>query len=341
MSQQQEHLHFIVTAIHSLQLTNFDSDVHCTVVSTAISDDKPQSEEDVMHPAVSNIQISRKRPSTFKPSPRILGVITTHEQKLQSSNTEQLAEHSKYIQPSLVAMEFLDLKLQLTMALQFCEPKCIADKCGSLLASDTLSIPLFPTDYAEKLQEIEDTPELIHKLSLFVTWDNHSILSTIAETSKIPEATMLLTQFDDRIDSSQLLTSFPIPTPSHHMIPYDNSIHTVLAVKLDLKLYHCTLQTVIEKRSLIQDQCKLTSYCLQLLAVAKTDFVIIYWMIPSTIAHLITANATKFYNYYHQNGIVQLAVYPGAMLCTRSSLKVGPLSFFNQIKLDSKLVKIE
>ena len=112
-------------------------------------------------------------------------------------------------------------------------------------------------------------------------------------------------------------------------------------MKLDLELYHTTLQNVIDARSLIQDQCKLTSHCLQLLAVAKTDLTIIYWMIPNTIAHLITANAAQFYNYYHQKGILQLAVYPGAMLCTGSALKVGPLSFFNQIKADSKLVRIE
>ena len=122
------------------------------------------------------------------------------------------------------------------------------------------------------------------------------------------------------------------------MVPYDNSTHTVLAVKLDLELYHSTLQNVIDARSLIQDQCKLTSHCLQLLAVAKTDLTIIYWMIPNPIAHLITANAAQFYNYYHQNGILQFAVYPGTMLCTGSTLMVGPLSFFNQIKIDSKLV---
>ena len=252
-----------------------------------------------------------------------------------------LATKSDKIDPSSVLAEFLNVKVQLEELLQQCDPVQIMKKYGPLLASETLSIPLFPTDYAKKLQEIKHTPELIQTLSPFMTWDNHSILSTIADTSNIPEATMLLTQFDDRIDSSQPLSSYPIPVPSHHMVPYDNSTHTVLAVKLDLELYHATLQNVIDARSLIQDQCKLTSHCLQLLAVAKTDLTIIYWMIPNTIAHLITANATQFYNYYHQKSILQLAIYPGAMLCTGSALKVGPLSFFNQFKVDSKLVRID
>ena len=259
----------------------------------------------------------------------------------EQEDKEELTTKSDMIDPSSVLAEFLNMKVQLEELLRQCDPMSVVKKCGSSLASETLNIPLFSTDYAEKLQEIEHIPELIQKLSPFMTWDNHSILSTIADTSNIPEATMLLTQFDDRIDSSQPLTSFPIPAPSHHMVPYDNSTHTVLAVKLDLGLYHSTLQKVIDARSLIQDQCKLTSHCLQLLAIAKTDHTIIYWMIPNTITHLITANAAQFYNYYHKNGILQLAVYPGAMLCTGSALMVGPLSFFNQIKVDTKLVRSE
>ena len=257
----------------------------------------------------------------------------------EQKDKEESATKGVKIDPTSVVTEFLYTKVKLEKLLQQCDPIPIVKKCGSLLASETDNIPLFPTDYVEKLQDIEHTPELIQKLSSFMTWDNHSILSTIADTSNIPEATMLLTQFDDRIDSSQPLTSFPIPAPSHHMVPYDNSTHTVLAVKLNLELYHSTLQNVIDARSLIQDQCKLTPHCLQLLAVAQSDLTIIYWMIPRNVAHLIAANALQFQTHYHQNGLLQLAVYPGAVFCTGSALKVGPLSFFSQFEIDGKLVR--
>ena len=260
---------------------------------------------------------------------------------IEQKDKGELPTNTDMIDPSLVISEFLNMKVQLEELLQQCDPIPLAKKCDSLLASGVHNIPLFPNDYAEKLQEIKDTPELIQKLSPFMTWDNHSILSTVAETSNIPEATMLLTQFDDRIDPSQPLTSFSVPAPSYHMVPYDNSTHTVLAVKLDLELYHCTLQNVIDARSLIQDQCKLTTYCLQLLAVAKTASTILYWMIPKSIAYLITANASQFYNYYHQKGILQLAVYPGTVLCTGSAMKIGPLSIFSKIEIDTKLVRIK
>ena len=264
----------------------------------------------------------------------------TTAEYIEQRDKEVLATRSDMINPSSVITEFINMKVQLEELLEQCDLIPIVKKCGSLLASDTHNIPLFPTDYAEKLQEIKDTPELIQKLSLFMTWDNHSILSTIAEISNIPEATMFLTQFDDRIDSSQPLTSFPIPAPSHQMAPYDNGTHTVLAVKLDLELYHSTLQNVIDARSLIQDQCKLTSHCLQLLAVAKSSSTILYWMIPKSVAYHIATNVLHFKKYFHQKGILQVAVHPEVVLCTGSILKVGPLSFFSQIDIAIKLVRI-
>ena len=261
-------------------------------------------------------------------------------EQMAHEEQEMHATDNDMIHPSLMIGEFLNLKIQLEELVQQCDPMPIIEKCGSLLASDTHNIPLFPIGYTEELQDIKHTPELIQKLNPFMTWDNHSILTALAEASDIPEAIALLTQFDDKIVSSQLLTSFPVPAPSHHMAPYDNSTHTVLAVKLDSELCRATLQNVIDARSLIQDQCKLTSHCLLLLAVAKTNHTIIYWMIPKSITHLITANALQFQSYFHQNGILQLAVYPGALLSTESALKVGPLSFLNQISANSSLVRV-
>ena len=266
-------------------------------------------------------------------------VITTTEHIEQKDKKKFAAKHDM-MDPSSVIAEFLNMKDQLEELLEQCSPIAITQKCISLLASDAHNIPLFPTDYVGKLQEIKQTVELIQKFSPFMTWDNHSILTTIAETSNISEASMIVTEFDSRIDSYQPLTSFPIPAPSYLMVPYDNGTYTVLAVKLDLELHLSTLQTVIDARCLIQDQCKLTPHCLQLLAVAKTTYTMVYWMIPKTIAHLVTANAVQYQNYYKQKGILQLAVYPGAMLCTGSTLKVGPLSFFNHTEISKQVPRI-
>ena len=252
----------------------------------------------------------------------------TTTEHIEQKDKEELATKNDMIDPSSVIAEFLNIKVQLEELLQQCDPLPIVKKCGSLLASDTHNIPLFPTDYTEKIQEIQHTPELIQTLSPFMTWDNHTILSTIA--ADMPEATMLLTQFDDRINLSQPLTSFPIPAPSHHMVPYNNSTHTVLAVKFDLELYQSTLQNVIDARSLIQDQCKLTSHCLQLLAMATTKSTILYWMIPKVVATLVHSRVLENPELFYRNGVMQMALYPGSIFLTDGTLKVGPLSFFHQ-----------
>ena len=261
----------------------------------------------------------------------------TATEHIEQEDNEELATKNDMLDPSSVIAEFLNAKLQLEELLQHCDPLSLMKECGSLLASNTHNIPLFPTDYAEKLQEIQHTPELIQKLSLFMTWDNHSILSTIAETSYIPEATMLLTQFDERIDSSQPLTSFPIPAPSHHMIPYDHSTHTVLAVMLNLELHRSTLQNIIDARSLIQDQCRLTSHCLQLLAMARSKSTILYWMIPKVVATFIYSKVLENPQLFYQNGIMQMALYPRSIILTDGTLKVGPLSFFHKFDISVSL----
>ena len=259
---------------------------------------------------------------------------------IQQEDKEELLANNSMINPESVITKFLNIKAQLDKLLQSCDLIPITNKCFSLLASEGHKIPLFPTDFTEELKRIENFYELLVKLSPFITWDNHSILNAIAETSNIPDAVTLLTRFDDRIDVTQPLTRFPLPVPSHTMVPYDNSTHTILAVKLDIDLDDCTLQDVIDVRLLIQDQCNLTSYCFNLLAVAKSNTVTIYWMVPKTITHLITVNAVKFQNYFYEKSILELAIYPGIVLCTGNVLKVGPLSFFNQICFDSKQVRL-
>ena len=252
-----------------------------------------------------------------------------------------LATKKEKFDPSSVIKEFLNMKVHLQELLQPCDPLPLARQCTSLLASNVHNIPVFNTEYRVELQKVKHTHELIQKLSMFMTWDNHSILSTIAKTSNIPDATVLLTQFAKKIDLSQPLKSFPLPAPSHHMVPYDNSENTVLAIELDLELCDCTLQHAIDARSLIQDQCQLTSHCLWLLAVSKTNTTTIFWMIPRNIAYLITATASALQcqDCFHRNGILQLAVYPGTIISTgRTTLNVEGLSFFIQNSIDSELV---
>ena len=234
--------------------------------------------------------------------------------------------------PSLLVTHFFDMMAQLTEVLQSFNPKIIADHCGSLRASEQANIPLFPTSLANTIKASKSTPMVLQRLVPFTNWMDHSVLNAAVEACNVPEAVALITKFDDRIDTSQPVTKYPIPSPSHHMVPYDTSSHTVLAVQLNLQLHRSTLQNIINTRSLIQEKCEVTAHSLQLLAVAKTSHTIIYWTIPKHVASLIISNAQKYQRYLHQNGIQQVAIYPGTILATSSNvLTVGPFSFFTEV----------
>jgi len=249
-------------------------------------------------------------------------------QKVGRENTEAVWNA---FEPSFVASKFFDTITQLTGMLQSFDSKIISDSCSLLRASERANIPLFPMPYMETLKGSTSTSTLLQKLVSFTNWMDHSILSAVIEYCNFPEAAELLKRFDDGIDTSQPVTKYPIPSPSHQMVPYESSTYTVLAVELNLQLHHSTLQDVLDARSLIQEKCEITPHCLQLLAIAKTNHTIIYWTIPKHVASLITSNALQNEHYFHQNGVQLVAVYPGTVLATGSSLNVGPFSFFNKV----------
>ena len=240
-------------------------------------------------------------------------------------------------EPLSLVVKFSEMKNHLANVIVSLDPKMIADQCSLLVASEQANIPLFPTDFVDVLKESNNTLTLLHRIAPFTNWSDHTILNEIVEVCNIPEATTLLTDFDASIDPSQPLMKYPIPSPSHHMVPYDTSTHTVLAVQLNLQLHHSTLQNVLDTRSLLQQQCHITAHCLQLLAVANTSHTIIYWTIPKHVAGLITSSVLQHQNYLHQNGIQQVAVYPGTTLVTGSALTVGLFSFFTEVSFNDNI----
>ena len=259
----------------------------------------------------------------------------THLQQTGGEDTVTVCHDA--FEPSTVDAKFWDTTVKLTEMLQSFDPQMIADNCGLLRASTQANIPLFPTHYMKVLQGSRSTPTLVQKLSAFANWMDHSVLTAVVEACNIPEVAALLAQFDSRIDTSQPVTKYPIPSPSHHMVPYDTSIHTVLAVQLNLQLSHFNLKNLIDIRSLIQKKCEVTPHCLQLLAVAKTSHTIIYWTVPKHVASFIVLNVLQHQSYFYQNGIQQVAVYPKTILTIGSALTVGPFSFFAKVSSLTRL----
>ena len=238
------------------------------------------------------------------------------------------------LEPSFVATKFWGTIVQLTKMLQSSHHRIIVDTCKSLKASEQADIALFTAYYLETITNSETTvtsAKVLQKIIPFTNWLDHSILTAVVEACNVPEAAALLTQFDHRIDASQPVTRYPVPFPSHYMVPYDTSTHTVLAVQLKLLLDYSTLQNVLDTRSLIQEKCEVTPHCLQLLAVAKTRYTIIYWIIPNHVAALIALNVLQYQSFFYLNGIEQIAIHPGTVLLPARAVATSLFTFFAKV----------
>ena len=222
------------------------------------------------------------------------------------------------------------MKLQLEQMLQDSSNlQTVYEQCESLMASQEHDIALFSTNYLSSLKESNEVPEILQRLSPYFNWSDHSVLHTLVQACNNPEAAMLLQQFDSQVDLSLPITEYPVPQPIPSMAPYDASTQTVLGVKLNTKLSEFSLQQVITLRCLIQKNFEIAEHSLQLMA-AKSSSTILYWMIPKCISHLISSKIMQDSS-LHGDSIQEICVYPGTLFVRADSLKLGSLSFLNQV----------
>ena len=238
-------------------------------------------------------------------------------------------EIQKRFKPSSVNAAFLDMMMQLEDLLQTSSSQKVYEQCQSLMASHEHDIALFSNEYLSNLKYCTFVPAIIQKLSPFFKWSDHSVLSAVVKACNNPEAMMLLQQFDAQVDMSLPVTEYPVPQPVPVMTPYDTSTQTVLAVKLDSDLSKFSLQQAFELRCLIQRNFQITEHSLQLMA-AKRSSTIVYWMIPKCVSHLISSKIIQDPS-LHGGRVEEISVYPGTLFVSASTLKLGSLSFLNQI----------
>jgi len=235
----------------------------------------------------------------------------------------------KHYKASSVNAAFLDMVMQLEDMLQSSSSQKVYEQCQSLMASHEHDIALFSNEYLNSLKACSFVPTIIQKLSPFFKWSDHSVLSAVVKACNNPEAMMLLQQFDAQVDFSLPVTEYPVPQPVPTMAPYGISTQTVLTVKLNSDLSKFPLQQVIELRCLIQKAFQITEHSLQLMA-AKSSSTILYWMIPKCVSHLISSKIMQDAS-LHVGKVEEVSVYPGTLFVNASKLKLGSLSFLNQV----------
>ena len=237
-----------------------------------------------------------------------------------------LDNHSTF-KPMSVGKVFLNIKHQLQNIFQSYDMKVMIEKCENLMASSTNDIPLFSSIEIQKFKQCKQAPQFIQALSPYNNWSNHSVLHEVVSACNNPVALSLLEQFDLQFDLSLPYADYPIPQPSPKLAPNDSSSHTVLAIKLNAELGNVRLQQIIDYQNLLQNKFQLSPHVFQLLAANSA--CIFYWMIPKCVVPVITSDITQQRSFFHQNGIVELSIYPGLLYVTDSPMTIGSLSFLN------------
>ena len=260
--------------------------------------------------------------------PERASIISIDRSRKRPASSEQ-PTGQKYFRPSSVDAEFLDMKLQLEQMLQDSNAQTVYEQCESLMASQEHDVALFSTDYLSSLKECNEVPEILQRLSPYFNWSDHSVLHALVQACYNSEAAMLLQQFDSQVDLSLPITEYPIPQPIPSMAPYDTSTQTVLAVKLNTELKKLSLQQVTKLRCLIQKNFKITEHSLQLMA-AKSSSAILYWLIPKCISHLIDSKFLQDSS-LHGSRVQEVCIYPGTLFVSADILKLGSLSFLNEV----------
>ena len=231
---------------------------------------------------------------------------------------------------SLAKTQFFDMKKKLENMLESCNAQKIYKECTKLMASNARNIPLFSNvEYLHSLKVCKSAPAILQKLGPFFTWSDHSVLTAAVKSCSNSKAIMLLQHFDSQLDLSLPITEYPVPQPVPSMAPYKASMQTVLAIKLDTELNKISLQQVLEIRYSIQENFQITEYSLQLMAM-ESNTNILYWMIPKCISHLISSKIMQDPS-LHGSRVQEVCVYPGTLFVSVSVLKLGSLSFLNQV----------
>ena len=240
--------------------------------------------------------------------------------------------HFSYIEASSLLTMFFQVSNSVIELLSSSRVEVLLDVLENLMASDEHTVKLFSDNQIEKLRMCDRSFWLLQKLSLFFTWSNHSILRVLADHCS--EAVNILDDFDCRVDSFELIASYPIPCFSLSMIPFDSSSHTILAIRCDQELYECSLQYVYDMQSVMMEKCDMTQHCFQILAV-RSDPTLLYWTIPKCVVYLINDNVSLNCEYLHSKGILEMFVYPDSVFTFGDHVSIGLLAFC----VDSKLVE--
>ena len=185
----------------------------------------------------------------------------------------------------------------------------LANKCGTLMASDEYQIPLFTPEFMDKL--INCTYPFLFKMYLlpYMSWYDCSILKQLINFCNNKGALKMIDHFLNSLDYNKPIISYDIPEFTQLLIPLVNSHYTLLATKHNASISEFTLSYVkCIKESLISG-LEITDYAIQLIAI-HTKSCCIYWLIPNQVRPLVALKLSQFQLQLWDQGIILTRLFP-------------------------------
>jgi len=220
-----------------------------------------------------------------------------------------LSNSVKDFKPAIVEMEFDYITNHVIELLSCCYPKLLIRWCEGMMASEAYKIKLFSGDFINMLKQLKTSLAIFKVLKVYWSWNNHSILLTLSQFSIL--AVDMLLEFDSRLNHHLPLSDYPISSFDPSLIPYDDSQHTLLAMKCGEELQPL-LQLVFDMESLLMEKFNITKYSLCLLAVEHNP-TRLYWIIPKSVVVIVDKNAHVHCQYCFERNVVDLYVHPNTV----------------------------
>ena len=219
-----------------------------------------------------------------------------------------------------VHIRFVNLLVQLKQELKGCDHHKFLDIVGQLT--------FLPSDYLEDLRNA-CTEEVFDRVGFLWSWNDHSILRAVLEATNCQRGIEMLDKFESQIDATQPMELFPIPPPSIKMAPFPSSAFTVLSVRVEYnKDEPVPLQYVNDVATIMNEKFEITSHALQLLA-ARTNPLMLYWMIPKSIVPLVNKGVNEHSNFFKENGFSEIALFPSTILYATDHLTNGSFALLS------------
>ena len=196
----------------------------------------------------------------------------------------------------------------------------LANKCGTLMASNIHQIPLFTRGFMDKLMKC--TSPFIFKIYLlpYMSWFDCSILIQLVNLSNKKAALKMVNQFINSLDYSKPITSYPIPGFSQLIIPLENNQYTVLATKHTTRsIRELTLPDLKKIKQSLVNRLEITHHAVQLAAVSDKSCCF-YWLIPNQIRSLVEIKLNEVQLELWKEGIILTALFPVSLCLDENDL---------------------